>query len=46
MENIKLKVCKTCGQEKPITEYSKHKNTRDLLNPVCKSCVSEYNKKY
>ena len=32
------KICTKCKQEKQITEYYKHKNGKDGLNPVCKFC--------
>lgn len=44
MENIKLKVCKTCGQEKPITEYTKAKKYKDGFSIYCKLCERERNR--
>lgn len=37
------KTCTKCGLEKSLEEYSKRKQSRDGLNPWCKSCVSDYN---
>tara|TARA_R110001592_G_C12784108_1_gene715300 strand:- start:49 stop:561 length:513 start_codon:yes stop_codon:yes gene_type:complete len=32
------KICTKCKVEKLVTEYYKHKNGKDGLNPVCKDC--------
>lgn len=43
------KVCKECGETKPISSFSKQKSTKDGLRSVCKPCdvkkVQEYRKK-
>ena len=36
MEN--MKTCKKCGKELPMTEFYAHKNAKDGLLNVCKSC--------
>lgn len=36
--NNLTKVCRTCKEEKPISEFHKHKTTRDRLNGECKKC--------
>ena len=44
MTDEKTKVCKKCGRELPLSEFYKHKTTKDGLIPWCKSCLKEYNK--
>lgn len=39
-----LKVCKRCGKEKPVYEFSKHKFTLDRLGSYCKKCKDNYRK--
>jgi len=38
-----LKVCKTCGESKPLTEYHKG-NDADGLRHACKSCTNAQNR--
>lgn len=38
------KKCKTCGQEKDITEFWTNPKTKDKLKPSCIVCCKEYNK--
>ncbi len=33
-----MKLCKTCQQSKPESEFSKNKNIRDRLQSPCKAC--------
>lgn len=33
------KICKTCGAEKSVQEFSRHADTRDKLDQRCKACV-------
>lgn len=40
------KICTKCKQEKLITDYYKHKNGKDGLNPVCKVCWKLENKTF
>jgi len=40
-----MKKCSKCGIEKEENEFSKDKNRKDGLFPVCKQCTSEYKKK-
>ena len=40
------KTCTKCKTEKVITEYYKHKNGKDGLNPVCKPCWKLQTKEY
>jgi hypothetical protein len=39
-----MKTCTKCKLEKEKTEYYKHKNGKDGLNPVCKVCWKQENK--
>ena len=44
-----IKVCTICKIEKELTEFNKHKTTKDGLSNKCKSCCKEYyqaNKEY
>lgn len=36
------KICKTCGIEKPVSEFSAHRTNKDGYNGKCKLCVAEY----
>jgi hypothetical protein len=38
------KICTKCKQEKLVTDYYKHKNGKEGLNPVCKVCWKSENK--
>ena len=40
---METKVCRKCGIEKPLTEYSfkRPKNRKPGLQPRCKNCVKE-----
>ena len=33
-----MKQCRLCGEEKPLSEYTKHKATRDGLRHECRAC--------
>lgn len=39
-----LKVCNTCGSEKPFSEFHKNKKAKDGLQSKCKTCIREYQK--
>jgi len=41
-----MKKCSNCKQEKELGEYNKDKYQKDGLQGRCKSCCSEYDKKY
>lgn len=41
---METKICRICGVEKPISEFSKHKQYTDGLDTRCKWCVNEYKK--
>lgn len=32
------KICRVCGQEKPISEFGKSKQYKDGINTLCKKC--------
>lgn len=36
------KRCATCGETKPVKQFSKHKGHQDGYQSQCKSCVKEY----
>lgn len=36
-----MKVCKSCGLSKPVTEFNKHPATRDRLQQSCRPCSNE-----
>ena len=38
------KYCSRCDTDKPVSEFSKNKNTKDGLAYYCKTCYSKYNK--
>lgn len=33
------KICKTCGNDKPLSEYHRHSSTRDKHRSECKRCA-------
>lgn len=43
IQTMETKVCRKCGIEKPLTEYSfkRPKNRKPGLQPRCKSCAKE-----
>lgn len=43
---METKVCKKCGRELPLANFSKNTNNKDGLQPMCKECVSAYMKEY
>jgi hypothetical protein len=42
IQEIKTKVCRKCGVEKPIEEFNKNKNHKDGLANQCKECARLY----
>lgn len=40
-----MKVCRTCKIEKPMTDYSKHKDYSDGRFHICKKCLYEAQKR-
>lgn len=43
---VQSKVCTKCGEDKPFSEYYKHKDGKYGLRPSCKQCIAGYGKKY
>ena len=41
-----MKRCSKCDENKPMSEFSKHKGKKDGLQSQCKKCVSAYHRKY
>ena len=41
-----MRTCNKCKEEKPLTEFSKHKRKKDGINTWCKACDTEYHKKH
>ncbi len=41
-----MKICSKCGEEKELSEYSKHKTTKDKLNNICNTCKNDYQVAY
>lgn len=41
-----MKTCTKCQIPQPLENFSKHKRSKDGLQPNCKSCVSIYKKQY
>jgi hypothetical protein len=41
-----MKQCYTCKKEKPLTEFTKKKKSKDGLYHKCKPCKIEYDKKW
>lgn len=38
------RVCKVCGEKKPIEMFGKNKSCRDGINKTCKICVNKKQK--
>lgn len=36
-----MRICKKCGEEKPIAEYYKHPNGKDGHDTKCKTCAKK-----
>jgi len=43
---VLTKTCTKCGETKPLTEFSKHKNSPDGHAWRCKECAKKYSKQY
>lgn len=41
-----MKNCKKCGEDKPLTSFSRDKSKSDGLQSYCKSCINGYNRDY
>jgi hypothetical protein len=46
MEEIKTKVCSKCGQELPISEFTRKATAKDGLQCYCKKCNSKASNEY
>jgi hypothetical protein len=46
MEEIRTKVCRKCGQELPISEFSRKATSKDGLQCYCKKCNSKATSEY
>jgi len=44
MSDTVIKKCRTCGQEKPISQFWYNPKTKDRVKPSCIDCCKEYNK--
>lgn len=40
------KICKKCGRELPLSDFSKDKSKKDGLNTCCKECRKKYSKQW
>lgn len=43
---VDSKICSTCNINKPVSEFNKHKSSKDGLRSYCSPCQSNYRKKY
>jgi len=41
MQNPRSKICKWCGEEKPLSDYHKNRQTKDGKHTLCKPCNSK-----
>lgn|SRR5574340_594690 len=41
-----MKLCKLCNTNLPLTDFHRHKATKDGRNSYCKSCMKDYKTKY
>lgn len=41
-----MKICKKCGAEKSLDQYSRHPTTRDRLQTSCKECAKTFTRRY
>lgn len=46
MEEIKTKVCRKCGQELPISEFTRKASSKDGLQCYCRKCNSKVTTEY
>jgi len=46
MEEIKTKVCRKCGQELPISQFTRKAKAKDGLQCYCKECNSKASNEY
>jgi hypothetical protein len=43
---METKICKKCGQEKPLDEFPKHRGYKDGRQSFCRECRNLYSKSY
>lgn len=43
---METKICRICGEEKPITDFPKHHQCKDGHNTLCKCCANARRKAY
>ena len=43
---METKICKKCGQEKPLDEFAKHKGYKDGHHTCCRECRNLYYRSY
>lgn len=41
---METKICRLCGEEKPISDFPKHNQYLDGYDTRCKCCVNAYHK--
>lgn len=41
---METKICRICGEEKPISDFPKHHQCKDGIDTRCKCCANAYNK--
>jgi hypothetical protein len=41
---METKICRICGEEKPITDFAQNYQYKDGIDTRCKCCVNAYNK--
>ena len=41
---METKICRICGEEKPISDFPKHHQCKDDIDTRCKCCANAYNK--
>lgn len=46
MDSVPQKRCSRCGESKPLADFARNKNSRDGLQPRCKSCNCEWHRVY
>lgn len=46
IDKSNFKVCSSCNESKPCSEFHKNKHSKDGFYNKCKKCKSEYGKKY
>ena len=43
---METKICKKCGQELPLENFSKNAKMKDGLQNHCRACASEYSRQF